>query len=125
MFPFTGQLLGSLETPLHGLLSYPVPLLADLDSVLAKLSTEDLFQKQDGLEGLYVDLVEQPLKTPANTLAGHAKCLVDLLPVGSFQHHVARLSRLQLDPKVFRLHQGFQVLQKGLVFLGQFHFLSP
>ena len=125
MFPFTGQVLRSLKTLLHGLLSYPVPLLADFDGMVAKFSTKDLFQKQDGLEGLYVDLVEQPLETPADPLAGHAERLVNLLPIGPFQHHVAGLSRRQLDPKVFRLHQGFQVLQKGLVFLGQFHFLSP
>ena len=117
--------MGVLKTMLHSLLAEPVPLLADLNGVLAKLGTEDFLQKQNGLEGLHVDMIEQPVEAPPDTLAGHAKRAVDLLSIGSLQDHVAGLSRLQLDPEVLRLHQGLQVLQEGLVLLGQFHVLSP
>ena len=113
------------KTMLYGILAEPVPLLADPDRVVAQLGTEDLLQKQTGLERLHVDMVEQPVESPPHTLAGHAKRAMDLAPIGSFQDHVAGLSWLQLDPKVPRLHQGLQVLQEHLVLLGQFHVLSP
>ena len=58
MLPFAAELASVLETSLRGFLAYLESLLADFDGVLAKLSTKDLFQKQNGLEGLYVDPVE-------------------------------------------------------------------
>ena len=117
--------MGVLETMRHGILVDPVSLSADLNGVLAKLGTEDFLQKQNGLERLHVDMIEQPVEAPPDTLAGHAKRAVDLFPIGSLQDHVAGLSRLQFHPEVLRLHQDLQVLQEGLVLLGQFHVSSP
>ena len=110
---------------LHGLLAEPVPLLADPDRMVTQLRAEHLLQKQYGLECLHIDMVEQPVEPPSDTLTGHAKGPVDLLPISPFQDHVARFSMLQLDPQVLRLDQALQVLQKCLVFLGQFHVSSP
>ena len=110
---------------LPGLLAELVPLLTDLDRVVTKLGAEGLFQKEDGLECLHVDMVEQAVEPPPDTLAGHAEGLVYLLPIGPLQDHVGGIRKLQLDPKVLRLHQGLQVLQERLVLLGQFHVSSP
>ncbi len=110
---------------LHGLLVELVPLPADLDRMVAQLGAEDLLQKQNRLEGFHIYMIEQSVKAPPDTLAGHAEGLVNLLPVGPLEDHIAGLNRFQRDPEVLRLHQGFQVLQKCLVFLGQLHVSLP
>jgi hypothetical protein len=125
MCRFRSRCLSTRHTMLQGLLAELIPLPTDPDRMVAQLGAEDFLQKQNRLERLHIDMIEQPVKTPPDTLASHAEALVNLLSVGPLEDHVAGLSRFQLDPEVLRLHQGFQVLQKCLVFLGQLHVASP
>ena len=69
-----------------------------LGGIVTQLRPERLLNHQDGLKRLHINLREEPLEPPANTLPGHAKGLVDLLAVGALENHIARPTRLQLDP---------------------------
>ena len=47
--------------------------------MLPKLRPKHLLNHQNRLKCLHVYMAEQPLEPPSNTLAAHAKGLVDLL----------------------------------------------
>ena len=83
-----------------------------------KLGPKRLLNEQNRLERRNVALAEDVMKPPPHPLPGHSKRFVNLLTIGSFKHHSARPTRLQLHPQILRLHQLLQVLQKGLVLFG-------
>lgn len=113
------------ETALMHVPAQPISLLADLNGILSKLRPEHTLQKHDGFERLHVDMVEQPLEPPAHTLAGNIESAVYLFTVRSFKHHVAGLSRFQLDPEILGLRQILEFLQECPVLLCEFHVASP
>ena len=86
--------------------------------IVPQLGAEGLFDEHDGLEGPHIRVAKQMVKPPPYSLPGYAEGLVDVLSVGSFEDHAAWLTRLELHPQVFRLHQPLQSLQEDLVLLG-------
>ena len=92
---------GIFKAGLQGLLSQCISFPAYPDRIVPQLCTEDLFDKHDGLKGPDVGTAEQMMKSPPYALPGHTEGLVYLVSVGSFENHVARLTRLELHPQVF------------------------
>lgn len=123
--PSGKQRIGTLEASLRGFLPQIVSLPANADRVLAELRPEAFLDEQDGLERRDIDVIEQPVETPAHTLAGQPEGLMNLIAVCAAEDHVAGLARPQFDLQLMRFHQLLQGLQELLVFLGQFHVVSP
>ena len=101
-----------------GSLSQFYPLPGYLQCLLPEASAEVALYAVQDFVGLHIDLIEEPLEPPPDTLASHVKGLVDLLAVGALEDHITGPTRLQLDPQVLRVHQLPQLLQECRIFLG-------
>ena len=93
--------------------------------MVPQLRTERRLQEQDRFERVHVCAVEQALEPPAHTLARHAEHPMHFVAVRPAQNHVAGAARDELHPKLMRLRQLLQFLQKLLVLLREYHIASP
>lgn len=101
--------------------AYRVALFADADGVGPKITAKRLFYGEDGFEGFNVDMIEQSLEAPADTLAGHVEIPRDLFAIVAAENHVIRRAGLEFHPQFMVLHEPAKPAEERHVFLGEFH----
>jgi hypothetical protein len=87
-----------VKTAVHNLPPHLIPLPTKPHGMIPQLCPKDFLYHHNRFICLHINMREEPLKPPSDSLPSHPEGLVDILPIRSLQNHIAGPIRLQFHP---------------------------